>query len=399
MAVDLIEHLKRIPLFTSIADGDLKLIAEKFEAASYQPGQIIIKEGEEGRHLYVILEGQVRVVAAIDDNESEITLSFLNAGDYFGEMALITGEPRSATVVAETATKTLTLNKKDFDYIILKNPQVTLSITHILSQRLKNANKARKNAEISYLQRIAPRGSINEFNVINLMKFCEENSLNGELIIDHGEAQARFLYLKFCEENSLNGELIIDHGEAQARFLYQKGQLENLSLGDLKEEEVMDQVLSWESGDFIIEPHLLEVEKTGDVPEPAPKFLLQNQEAFRHYIEEKLASFISIAGVRLTQSAINKAYHKFAQFFPAARDLSLKITPDIMVSFRENLNWSDKHTLFIAVLFQDLQSSLSRDLIGAEFWNSASAVPEVNNSLEENQYFTYYREAIEIIRA
>jgi CRP-like cAMP-binding protein len=373
MAVDLIEHLKRIPLFTSIADGDLKLIAEKFEAASYQPGQIIIKEGEEGRHLYVILEGQVRVVAAIDDNESEITLSFLNAGDYFGEMALITGEPRSATVVAETATKTLTLNKKDFDYIILKNPQVTLSITHILSQRLKNANKARKNAEISYLQRIAPRGSINEFNVINLMKFCEENSLNGELIIDHGEAQAR--------------------------FLYQKGQLENLSLGDLKEEEVMDQVLSWESGDFIIEPHLLEVEKTGDVPEPAPKFLLQNQEAFRHYIEEKLASFISIAGVRLTQSAINKAYHKFAQFFPAARDLSLKITPDIMVSFRENLNWSDKHTLFIAVLFQDLQSSLSRDLIGAEFWNSASAVPEVNNSLEENQYFTYYREAIEIIRA
>jgi len=373
MAVDLIEHLKRIPLFTSIADTELQLIAEKFEAASYQPGQIIIKEGEIGRHLYVILEGQVRVVAAIDDNESDITLSFLNTGDYFGEMSLITGEPRSATVIAETLTKTLTLNKKDFDYIILKNPQVTLSITHILSQRLKNANRARKNAEISYMQRIAPRGSITEFDVTRLMKFCEENSLNGELIIDHGEEQVR--------------------------FLYSKGQLESLSLGELKAEEVMDRVLSWQSGDFIIEPHLLEVEKSVEIPEPAPKPSLAGQDAFKLYIEEKLASFISIAGVRLTQSAINKAYHKFAQFFPAARDLSIKVTPEISVSFREHLKWSDKHTLFIAVLFQDLRSSIERDIIGGEYWNSASSMAEVNHSLEENQYFVYYKAAVEIIRA
>ena len=189
-----LDHLKNIPLFKSIPEDELKSINSALKEINFNKDDVIISEGEVGDCLYLIKSGQVKVIAELKEEDEEIVLSYLTKGDYFGEMSLITGEPRSATVISETELLLWQLDKKDFDSLMLRNPAITVSLTHMLSQRLRLANKARESSERYYKHQITPRGSLQQIELIKLLKYAEENSLTGTISIIQDKQVAIFNY-------------------------------------------------------------------------------------------------------------------------------------------------------------------------------------------------------------
>ncbi len=155
-----LEQLKNIPLFSFVSDEDLELIAEKLELRSFPANTQLIEEGDPGDCLYLIKTGRVKVFAKHEDLKQEIILSYLDAGDHFGEMSLISGEPRSASVVSVTDIEVWELSRSVFDSLIMNNPNITLTLTHLLTQRLKEANIARKESEEYYEKKFMPHGNL-----------------------------------------------------------------------------------------------------------------------------------------------------------------------------------------------------------------------------------------------
>jgi len=365
-----IEHLKNIPLFHSISETELPALRSILKTVPIKKGETIISEGEVGDCLYIIKEGQARVIAELDGGE-QITLSYLGSGDYFGEMALITGDPRSATVLAEEEGTLWQIDKKDFDALLMNNPAITLSMTHMLSQRLSLANKARESSERYYKQRISPKGNLSETDLIKL--------------------------LKYAEENSLSGQLIVKHEEQEAIFHFKKGQLDILEFEGKNEDEAMDELLDWPEGAFIIQPDVYKI--PSETVQPTPDKLLSDNlliSILEKYLTEKIKSFIKYSGARPVQLAINTSVHKFSKYFDVASQIEINTEPALKIQILSDI-WTEKHTLFLAVLMRDLVSSMDRDLIGMAFWKLHSADPQINKILEENQFFLYYDQAADFI--
>ena len=101
----------------------------------YLDGEVIIRQGEVGDCVYVIQEGQVEVVAEQDGKE--LRLNVLEAGQFFGEMAIVQREARVATVRALGAARVLTVDKKSFLSRVHKDPSLAFRIMETMSQRIR----------------------------------------------------------------------------------------------------------------------------------------------------------------------------------------------------------------------------------------------------------------------
>lgn len=110
---------------------------EKF-GKSVPKGTVIFSEGEDGHEMYVIHEGRVRITKKI--RAMETMLAELERGDFFGEMAILEKEPRSATATAATDVKLLVIDEKTFESTIRTNPDVAIRIMRELAGRLRDAD-------------------------------------------------------------------------------------------------------------------------------------------------------------------------------------------------------------------------------------------------------------------
>lgn len=370
MAGRSVENLKKVPLFTNIPNHELDNIANKLEPVSYKNNDVIIKEGDEGDCLFIINRGEVTVSATIPEEMEEIALTHLYEGDYFGEMALITGEPRSATVRATTDVNLWKLDKADFDTMIMHSPDITLSLTHMLSQRLKDSNLKVEQRERYYKNQISPKGKIENIGVFNLLKYVEENSLTGRL------------YLK--------------NNDNQAIFLYEKGQLSNLDYAGKDEDEALDELLKWDKGAFRIEPKIYEIIHQN---QPAAEFqTIQPAKAFERYLNEKFLDFIKIAGARNTQITLNKSTHKFKPYFNVSKIFNIQVAPSLMIKINHSEKWTDKHTLYLAILLRDVVRSMERDIVGLDLWSPRCTIPAFDSALQNIQFYDYYDQALDFIR-
>jgi CRP-like cAMP-binding protein len=106
----------------------------------YQGGEIIVRQGEEGKCMYVILDGRVEVLSETDGKL--VRLAVLEKGDFFGEMAIFQREVRSATVRTMTYTHLLTIDKKTFLRRIEEDPSLAFRIVETLSHRIHKVNEA-----------------------------------------------------------------------------------------------------------------------------------------------------------------------------------------------------------------------------------------------------------------
>jgi len=133
---DKILHLRAIQIFEGLSVAELAAIASVTEEKVSPAGEDIIREGESGETMFMIVSGRVLVIKGAG-TEEEIELDRINAGDYFGEMALFEDEARSATIRALEETSLLVLHKREFEEIVREYPQIALHICRVLSHRLR----------------------------------------------------------------------------------------------------------------------------------------------------------------------------------------------------------------------------------------------------------------------
>ena len=128
---------KKVPLFDDLSQDAFVELVNKLDYHRHLPGQLIIREGDPGRSFYVIVEGKVRIFKLGPDGK-EITLAHLGEGAFFGEMALLSGAPRTANVVAEEDTGILEVTDVVLRDLAGKYPQVITSLKNFYRQRLLN---------------------------------------------------------------------------------------------------------------------------------------------------------------------------------------------------------------------------------------------------------------------
>jgi len=129
----LMRALHGIDLFRPLSEDELRQAATNFRQLHYAAGERLIEEGSTGEGFFVIDRGEVEVTKEIGGKRR--TLARLMEGQFFGEMALLTGEPRSATVVALTDVDVFTIDKAGFNNVLVKNPAIAVDISTILSER------------------------------------------------------------------------------------------------------------------------------------------------------------------------------------------------------------------------------------------------------------------------
>jgi CRP-like cAMP-binding protein len=105
---------------------------------TYQDGEIIIRQGDDGDCMYVIQEGEVEVLR--ESGDREIRLAVLKAGDFFGEMAIFEREVRAATVRAVGQVRALTVDKKGFLRRIHEDPYLAFRLVQMMSKRIRDLN-------------------------------------------------------------------------------------------------------------------------------------------------------------------------------------------------------------------------------------------------------------------
>jgi len=133
------ELLRTVPIFSELAEPDIASLARLTSRRTCPKDTVVFFENEEGDTFFIIVEGRIKVTILGDDGR-EVILSVLGRGDFFGEMALLDNEPRSATAIAVEDTELLTLHRNDFQSVLTDNRSITSGLIKILTARLRKAN-------------------------------------------------------------------------------------------------------------------------------------------------------------------------------------------------------------------------------------------------------------------
>ena len=131
-----IEQIKAVPLFHGFGDKDLQRVAAIAKEVDFPAGREIAKQGESGIGFHMILDGEVDVSV---DGKSHAKLG---VGSYFGEMSLLDGGPRSATVTAVTDLKTVSLTSWDFTALLDQYPEIARKLLVELCGRLRAVERS-----------------------------------------------------------------------------------------------------------------------------------------------------------------------------------------------------------------------------------------------------------------
>jgi len=132
--------LRRIPMFADLPPGSFAKIIADLREEQYPPGTVICYEGEEAQDFYIIKSGEVEVLVARAGNQREV-VAVSGPNEWFGERALFSDRPRSATIIARSPVELWRLTKEKFDALIEENPRLILHFTQVLSDRLYQANQ------------------------------------------------------------------------------------------------------------------------------------------------------------------------------------------------------------------------------------------------------------------
>lgn len=134
------EILKSIPIFSSLNDDELSALAFAAVKKMFLKNTVLINEGDETDSLYLICSGKVKAVIN-DEHGKEVILSIFGPGEYFGEIAFIDGERRSATIITREPTEVLIISSGVFRNILSSNPDIALKLLVGAVKRLREANK------------------------------------------------------------------------------------------------------------------------------------------------------------------------------------------------------------------------------------------------------------------
>lgn len=142
--LDLQNSLLAIPVFSELTKKDIAFLTEIIHNRNYLAGEYVFYQGDPGIGLYIIREGEVIVQRTVEPDEV-ISLAKFTKGDFFGELALVDGEKRSASAIANTDTRLAVIFKPDLDEFIDKFPKkgikILQGINNIIATRLRKLNE------------------------------------------------------------------------------------------------------------------------------------------------------------------------------------------------------------------------------------------------------------------
>jgi len=130
------EALRRVELFAPLEEDELARLADALHAAPFTKGEVLTRQGAEAHWLYLVISGEVAVRVAKDGIDTEVAR--LGPGSFFGEMSLMTGEPRSATVAALADVQCYRLDATAFRDLLARRPQLAEPIARLLAERRAN---------------------------------------------------------------------------------------------------------------------------------------------------------------------------------------------------------------------------------------------------------------------
>ena len=166
------------------------MVSKKFES-----GNLIFLEESEGKNLFFVVEGSVKVTRLSKDGR-EVILAMLNAGDFFGEMSLLDGEARSANVIALEKTEVLSLNRDDFLVVLHDYPKIAIQLLKEMTSRLRKSDRQIVSLSLSDAEkRIA----------LCIVRFADEQGFikNGQVTIPKIPIQRYCKYGRYIKRNSL----------------------------------------------------------------------------------------------------------------------------------------------------------------------------------------------------
>ena len=129
------------PFFEVLTDEEREALAAEMELEQHGEGDVIISEGQPGSSMYVIASGEVKVFTSGRDNKT-VYLAKLGEGDFFGEVSVLTGKPRTATITASQPTELLRLDKEKLDNALGKHPGIRKVLDDFYRKRAKHTVEA-----------------------------------------------------------------------------------------------------------------------------------------------------------------------------------------------------------------------------------------------------------------
>jgi HEAT repeat protein len=136
--------LRKVPLFAGLSPQELTRIASIAQERTYADGDTLAGEGETGDELFIVVDGEVRVLRAGSGPAGEAELARRSPGDVVGEMAIITQEPRMASLVASGDVRALRVGRREFEGILRERPDTAIAVIRLLSQRLAESADVRE---------------------------------------------------------------------------------------------------------------------------------------------------------------------------------------------------------------------------------------------------------------
>jgi CRP/FNR family transcriptional regulator, cyclic AMP receptor protein len=132
---DRMDRLEKVPLFSDCSRRQLRAIAKISDVFDAPSGTLLTKAGDPGNEFFLIVDGAARVEVSARKS------SRLRPGDFFGEMSLLDGEPRSATVVADTPIRLIVINRRNFAKLLNDVPGMMQNLLVVLSRRVRQAER------------------------------------------------------------------------------------------------------------------------------------------------------------------------------------------------------------------------------------------------------------------
>lgn len=133
-----LDMLAAVPLFSSCSQSELRQIARLGTPVPVAAGTVLTAEGRPGREFFLVIEG------AADCSIGDVHAASFGPGDFFGELSLLDGGPRTATVTAESDMEVLVLDAREFSSLLAASPSITGKVLATLARRLRAADAARR---------------------------------------------------------------------------------------------------------------------------------------------------------------------------------------------------------------------------------------------------------------
>ena len=170
----MINLLRNIPLFSSLKEEELEALKKVTHTKNFPKDKIILLEDEEGDTLFIILSGQVKVTS-FSESGKEVILSLLGANDFFGDLSLLDGKPRSASVISIEDSRIQLIRRSDFYQLLQEYPTIALKLLEGLALRLRKADE-----RIESLALLDVTGRVAGI----LLQFAEERGLvTGKIVV------------------------------------------------------------------------------------------------------------------------------------------------------------------------------------------------------------------------